>query len=704
MAEEIIALLSNKDTMSLGIEDISKKLHIKDKGLLKNVLSKMVSQGILDYSIKKNKYLLFENSNLSKGRIRYDKKGNGIVKLIDKDILILKHNLKGASYNDLVAIDYDSRSDTGVVARIIERDNSNYVGTVIMKNNKLYVSDVRLGLIEVNNPDIVEGSKVLIHHFNGNNEIVSVLGHINDPGIDIKSVVYDYGFSDTFNDSVMEELDNIPNIITDNEIEEELSRGRVDYRDKTIFTIDGSDTKDFDDAVSIKELDNGNIELGVYIADVDYYISSNTSLYDEAIKRGTSVYPPGSVVPMFPHKISNGICSLNPNASRFVMAYTTTFDNLGNVIDFRVEEGIINSNKRMTYEDVNQILENNNILDSYKPYLKDLYLMHKLSLLINKNLVNHGFLSFDTDEAKVILDDNYKTINIEKRNMGSAEKLIEHFMLITNIELTKYVYYLGLPWIYRNHGEPNQDRLSGVFDVLRLNKYIRGVEAKRKYTTADISKALKEINGKDYSTVLSRMLITCQDKAKYGDKNEGHSAIGVDFYSHNTSPIRRGPDLINQKILKNFLHNGQLDTYEKYSDLEDLAEHFSKQERRAESCERDACNMKKLEYMSHYIGKSVRGIISYVTEYGFFIMLDNTVEGYIRVDELPQDRYKFDFKKLSLGGRKHAYKVGDIIDVKIKRVNVDTKTIEFTTKDYNYEEEIDNKKVKKRIKNKNRND
>ena len=699
MAEEIIALLSNKDTISLGIDDISKKLKIKNKKLLQIELNKMVSTGILDFSPKKSKYLLFENSGLYRGRMLLDKYGNGIVKINDKEIKILKRNMNGASYNDLVAIDIDDRNNQGVVARVIEKDDTNYVCTVISINNKLFINDSRLGIFPVNDDRVVEGSVVLIHHYDGNNEIISILGHKDDPGMDIKSIIYDYGFSDEFPLEVLGELDSIPNSLSDQEIDEEISRGRVDYRDKLIFTIDGDDTKDIDDAISIKRLDNGNIELGVYIADVAHYINKNSYLYDEASKRGTSVYPPDSVLPMFPHEISNGICSLNPGVNRFAMAYTTVLDNDGNVLDFKVEEAVIRSAKKMSYSDVNKILSGNDIED-YKGYLKELYLLEKLALLIENRMNKNGYLEFMSDEVIVNLNRDGKVVDVSKREMGIAEKIIEYAMVVTNVELSKYAYYLGLPWIYRNHENPNEKKLFSVIGAMKSNGFLWGNYSNKKISKMELQDILREIKSLDNGLIFSKLLVRCQDEAKYSDDNKGHFALGVDFYSHNTSPIRRAPDLENQMILKDFFVNGLDDIYFRHNDISDKASSYSKQERKAKHCEWDIVDMKKAQYMEKYIGQEVVGTISYVTGYGFYVLLDNMVEGFVRVDELPQGRYNFDENKLALISRKNSYTIGDKIVIHVKRVNVDTGSIEFTTKDYDYEKLDKEKRGKRRIRKK----
>jgi len=554
--------------------------------------------------------------------------------------------------------------------------------------------------IDNNKSGLVEGHRVLIHHNNGRNAVVKVIGHKDDPNVDILSILYDHGFNDAFSDGVLDELKDVPSYLTKEVIEEELKNGRIDFRNKKVVTMDCDDTKDIDDAISIERLSDGTIELGVYIADVSHYIKKGSCLDREAFDRGTSVYPPGSVCPQFPHQISNGICSINPGVDRLAMCYLMRFDDHGRVIDFDVKEGIIHSSKKMTYSDVNRILEDNENLPGYEDYKKELYLMQKLSLLIEKQLIALGYLKFDMPEGKVILDEIYQVVDISKREQRTAEKIIEYFMLITNIELTKYAEYLGLPWIYRVHGMPDQDKLDKVMGILKLNRYIDSNDKKKKYYSSDLQKVINSLSKKDNAEVFYKMLIVSQDKAKYSVENIGHYALGVGDYSHNTSPIRRLPDLLNQRILKSFLHYGIEKTVDLYGtdDLYDDALHCSRQERAAEMVEREAVAMKKAEYMERHIGDVYTGVISYVCDYGFWVLLENTVEGFVSVNELPRDNYSYVEERGMLQGKYQSYGIGDFVEVRVKGANKEARTVDFTVKVKEIEK--DEKKGKKNYKKK----
>ena len=700
MKEQIIALLSKKETMSLDINSIAKKLEIKNTSVLQQELNELVSKGILDYSPKKNKYLLFENSHLIKARLYIDKTGNGIFKLNDKTITVDRKYLKGATYNDLVAISLDETNNYGKVSRIIERDNNDYIGEVITKKDKLYIKSKKLGLINLEeNNSFIEGQKVLLHHEQGRVEIKEVIGHKDDPGMDIKTILLEHGFNLEYTTDVLTELKNIPTILTEKEVQQELSLGRKDYRDELVVTIDCDDTKDIDDGISIKQLPNGNIELKVFIADVDHYVKEGSAIDEQAHTQGTSVYPPGSVLPMLDHILSNGICSLNPNQDRLAMCYTTTFDSKGKVIDFNVEEAIINSKKKMKYSEVNQILEKGIMIEGYEDYLKSLYIMEKLALLIHDNLLQNGYLNFLSSESEVILDEEGNPLDVRKRPTGTSQKIIEYFMITTNIEVAKFAYYLALPHIYRVHGEPSQDRLYTTYQILKANKYL-SMKDKKNFTTKDIQKTIDILKELENGEIFSRMLITAQDKAQYSSENIGHYALGAYLYSHNTSPIRRRPDLINQRIIKSFLHNGLEYTQNKYGDLSEIAIHCSSKERDAESAEREATDMKKAEYMEKHTGETYTGYISYVARFGIWVTLENGVEGFIHVNNLPKDKYNYSTELLSLIGKTNRFNIGDKLEIKVKGANKEAKTVDFVvSKEFLKDEQKENQKTKKRVKN-----
>ncbi len=520
--------------------------------------------------------------------------------------------------------------------------------------------------------------------------------------MDIKAILYDHGFSSEYSEELKKELETIPSHLSEEEIKEELKNGRVDYRGEKIVTIDCDDTKDIDDGISIKQLENGNIELKVFIADVSHYVQKGSLIDQEADKRGTSVYPPGSVEPMFDHKISNGICSLNPNVDRLAMCYTTTFTKTGQVISFDVEEAIINSKKKMKYSDVNKILENDEIVEGYEDYLKELYIMNKLHLLIEQQLLNNGYLNFLSSETKVILNDDYEVERLEKRTSGTAEKIIEYFMITTNVELAKYAFYLNLPHIYRIHGEPDQDRLLKTYKVLNKNTNIK-IKEKKNYNNKDIQKAINAIKNLENAEVFSLMLITSQDKAKYSTENIGHYALGTILYSHNTSPIRRKPDLENQRVIKSFLHNGLEYTQSDYDILKEKAIQYSIKEREAEAVEREATDMKKAEYMESHIGETYTGYISYVARFGFWIILENGIEAFVHINNLPHDKYSYSEELLSLVGKhNYSFSIGDKLEVKIKNANKENHTVDcIVSKEYLKDNDRSNNKTKRRIKKNN---
>jgi ribonuclease R len=697
MENQIISLLKQREQSALTLESISKKLNIKDKKSLIDVLSKMVKDGTLFYSEKKKKYLLFENSNLYKGSLSSNKNNNYYLITEDKKINIPKEYLNNASPNDTVVVYYDEALDYGKVLNVISKYKSNYVGEVIDKHNNLYIYEKSLGKLEIEptNYILVDGHKIIFTINNGKAQVQKVLGHKDDPGIDIASVIVDHGFSLEFSKEALEELQRISKELTEEEIDKYIREGRIDYRDKIIFTIDGKDTKDIDDAISIEIKDNDDIELGVYIADVSEYIKENTYLDEEAREKTTSVYTANSVNPMFPHEISNGICSLNPNANRLALCFITTFDKFGKVKDFNITEGVIRSRMKMNYDDVNKILEDDDIIEDYMPYLKSLYQMQKLSLLLSKDFCNKGMLNFSTCEAKVILDDEYIPIGITKRSQKTAEKIIENFMIITNINAMEYLDYLGLPGLHRVHDEPASEKLELAINIIN-KKYRITDNLKKNLTKKDLQKIIKCISNIEESEVLNRLLITSLAKAKYTEDNIGHYAISTDNYGHFTSPIRRYPDLENHRIIKSYLHKGYEETIEKYNDLYELAGHCSKKERDADSCEREVTKMKMAEYLQDKIGTVYRGTISNVCKYGYWVLLDNLIEGFVRIDSLPPDNYKYNEYLRSLVGRHNEFSIGDRVDIVVKGANKETSSIDFDliSKELEKDEEKENSKKK----------
>lgn len=683
-----------RDNTSLTIMELNDLLGlttIDEYKSLQNTLNEMVSDGILYYSDKKKKYLLLENSHLVKGTLSLNEKGFGfiIINKDTKDVYVNEKNINGALDGDLVLFEYlnkDKERPEGRIIKTIKRNYEPLVGEVILVDGEYFVKPDRKGadiyIPRDNLNGAVEGHKVVVTPLKEGNrvgKITKIIGHKNDVGIDILSFVYEYNFSPSFPDEVVEELDDIPSYLTEEEINKELSSGRRDLRSEEIFTIDGSDTKDIDDAISLSKLDDGKYKLGVHIADVSYYVKEGTKLDDEAYFRGTSVYLVDRVLPMLPHKLSNGICSLNENEDRFAFSCEMIIDDKGDIDHYEIFKSIIRSRKKMTYEEVNKILEENTTSEDYKPFEKTLLLMNELSKILRKKMIRRGYIEFESTEAKIKVDENCHPTHIESRVQRSGEELIENFMIAANETVASSIYYKNLPGIYRVHDKPDEKRLGEFMKFLSLHGYV--VNGKNKIDNPkDLQHILSQLEEVPEVRVLHDMAIRSQAKAVYSDINIGHFGLGSKCYSHFTSPIRRYPDLILHRLLKDYNYNySDRIISERKEELPIECEHCSIREQEAQNCERDVDKMKKAEYMMDHIGEVYDGIISGVQEFGFFVELDNTIEGLVKAESIKGDYYIYDNDLMALIGKKSKkrYSFGDKVKVKVTRADKDRSEIDF---------------------------
>ena len=683
-----------RDNTSLTIMELNDLLGlttIDEYKSLQNTLDEMVSDGILYYSDKKKKYLLLENSHLVKGTLSLNEKGFGfiIINKDTKDVYVNEKNINGAQDGDLVLFEYlnkDKERPEGRIIKTIKRNYEPLVGEVILVEGEYFVKPDRKGaniyIPRDNLNGAVEGHKVVVTPLKEGNrvgKITKIIGHKNDVGVDILSFVYEYNFSPSFPDEVIEELDDIPSYLTEEEINKELSSGRRDLRSEEIFTIDGSDTKDIDDAISLSKLDDGKYKLGVHIADVSYYVKEGTKLDDEAYFRGTSVYLVDRVLPMLPHKLSNGICSLNENEDRFAFSCVMIIDDKGDIGHYEIFKSIIRSRKKMTYEEVNKILEENTTSEDYKPFEKTLLLMNELSKILRKKMIRRGYIEFESTEAKIKVDENCHPTHIESRVQRSGEELIENFMIAANETVASSIYYKNLPGIYRVHDKPDEKRLGEFMKFLSLHGYV--VNGKNKIDNPkDLQHILSQLEEVPEVRVLHDMAIRSQAKAVYSDINIGHFGLGSKCYSHFTSPIRRYPDLILHRLLKDYNYNySDRIISERKEELPIECEHCSIREQEAQNCERDVDKMKKAEYMMDHIGEVYDGIISGVVEFGFFVELENTIEGLVKAESIKGDYYVFDNDLMALIGKKSKkkYSFGDKVKVKVIRADKDRSEIDF---------------------------
>ena len=709
MEERIIEILSNKDKPAMSAIEINDKLGLKsieDYKKVVAILNQMSKDGIVYYSEKKQRYLLLKNSHLIRGKLIMNPKGFGFVEIGEgrKDIYISKDNLNNARNNDIVLIELSSDKTEGRITKILERDEEPIVGTVYFKNDKCYVHPDKKGNVDMEilpeyQRGLVEGHKVVVKPVNDNQyvgAVLHVIGHINDVGVDILSFVYENGFSPNFPDDVLKSIENMPDKVLENEIQ-----GRLDLRNKIIFTIDGDDTKDIDDAISIEKKEDGSFELGVHIADVSHYVKKGSLLDEEAYARGTSVYLVDRVIPMLPHRLSNGICSLNPNVDRLAMSCIMRIDNKGKIISYDIQKSIIRSRIQMTYKKVNDILDNNIVAEGYEPFVEILKQMKECSDKLRQKMIGRGYIEFHSSEAKIIVDENCKPIEIKLREEGTGENMIENFMVAANESVGSFIFYQNLPGIYRVHDRPDEKRLTSFFNFLSSRGYV--VNGKKKSITAkDLQDILKQLKDKPDSKILNDLAIRSQAKAMYSEENIGHFGLGSKCYSHFTSPIRRYPDLILHRLVKDYTENYSDEIIDYWAlNLPEMAIHCSKKEQDSVKCERDVDDMKKAEYMESHIGEEYIGVISGVQEFGLFVELDNTVEGLVKIEDMPKGNYSYNEDSMSLikQGDKTRYSFGDQVVVKVIRASKENSTVDFALVSKVKEEKVkqeDSKKLTKK--------
>ena len=697
MREEIIELLG-KEKRALSASEICDKLNLNTAGELKKLLDdlRILEEGYTVYRSNKDKYMLFENSHLLKGRLSVNKKGFGfvIVDGRDEDIYIDAKNMNGALNNDLVVVEelkgQNGKKTEGRVVKVLKKENNLIVGEYkIIDGNPHFIPDdkkLRMEIILDNKDldDLVDGHKIQVSivkemgKYKYLGEVVKIIGHKNDPGVDILSIIYDHGINDVFTDEVMEEVNALPSEVLDSD-----RKGRKDLTDMTIFTIDGDDTKDIDDAISISKKGENYI-LGVHIADVSYYVKEGTALYKEAYSRGTSVYLVDRVVPMLPHKLSNGICSLNPNVDRLAISCIMEITPNGKIVSHDIFESIIRSRIQMTYKKVNKILNDEETPEGYEPFKDDLKLMWELAKILRKEKLARGYLDFDVDEPKILVDENCKPYDVVLRERGKGENMIEDFMIAANETVAEHVFYMGLPFVYRVHEVPDNEKVEQFLNSISMLGY--HVVGDRNFVyPKSMKKILDQLRDKEGFEFLSTLLLRCMKKAVYKPENLGHYGLASKCYTHFTSPIRRFPDTTVHNLLRKYIFNEpndkELNRLIEYweENLPALCDHASEKERDSIDCERDVESMKMAEYMESHIGEEYDGTISSVMNFGLFVQLDNMIEGLVHISEIKGDYYTFDETTHTLRGEKKGkmYKLGQKVRVVVTNASKENSTIDF---------------------------
>ncbi|MFQ8660759.1 MAG: ribonuclease R [Clostridia bacterium] len=647
---------------------------------------------------RKNQYRIAEKVYYD-GIYRKNSKGFGFVKIENEEdeIYIAKTNSSNALNGDEVLIEIIEEKNKvkkaeGKIVRILKHEKDTVVG--IFQNNKnfgfvvpddknlgtdIFISKKNFGKAKNNHKVLVQITKYPEKGKKAEGKIIEVLGNVNETGVDMLSLIKEHKLPSIFPKQVVEEAKKCGNRIDEQDI-----KNRIDLRNEVIFTIDGAEAKDLDDAIGIKKLENGNYKLSVHIADVSYYVKPNSLLDQEALIRGTSIYMLGRVIPMLPRELSNGICSLNAGEDRFTLSCTMEIDKNGNVKSSEIYKAVINVTERMTYTDVQKILDNSDvdIIKKYEKYINEFKLMEELALILKQKRLEKGYLNLDIPESKIELDSEGRAINISKYETTFANEIIEQFMLIANETVAEKFFWLDAPFIYRVHETPDYEK------VQELNKFLFNFGLKIKANKDNIypkefAKILEEIKGKDEEKVVSHLLLRTLKVARYEDINKGHFGIASKYYCHFTSPIRRYPDLFIHRIICKYLEENY-DVNEKFIEeykkqAEERAKQSSEREKIATKVERESEDIKKAEYMENRIGEKYEGMISSVTSFGVFVELDNTVEGLIRFEDLGNEYFIYDEDRKRLIGERSniVYKIGDKVKIRVKDASKLLRTVDF---------------------------
>ena len=696
---KVLNLIKDKDYAPMKAKEIAMIMHVPKSEY--NELLRILGKLEMEMKIQKNRKNQYRPVDVVyyDGIYRKNQKGFGFVKIEDQEdeIYIAKENSKNALNGDRVLIEIIEEKNKvkkaeGKVVKILKHEKDTIVGR--FENNKnfgfvipddknfgtdIFISKKNFGKARNNHKVLVKIIKYPEKGKKAEGKIIEVLGNVNEAGVDMLSLIKEHNLPSTFPEPVVEEAKKCGNQIDENDI-----ANRRDLRQDIIFTIDGEDAKDLDDAVKVTKLENGNYKLDVHIADVSYYVKPNSLLDQEALLRGTSIYMLGRVIPMLPRELSNGICSLNAGEDRFTLSCSMEINQKGEVISSDVYKAVINVTERMTYTNVQKILDNSDeeVVNRYKPYIHEFKLMEELALILKHKRLEQGYLNLDIPESKIELDIDGRVTNIKKYETTFANEIIEQFMLTTNETIAEKFFWLDAPFIYRVHEKPDYEK------VQELNKFLFNFGLRIKATKDNIypkefAKVLEEVQGKEEEKVVSNLVLRTLKIARYEAKNQGHFGIASKYYCHFTSPIRRYPDLFIHRVISKYLEENYdveenfVEEYKKQA--EERAKQSSERESIATKVERESEDIKKAEYMEGRIGEEYEGIICSVTSFGIFVELENTVEGLIRFDDLGDEYFSYDEERKMLIGEhtRTTYKIGDKINIRVKDASKLMRTVDF---------------------------
>ena len=706
LKEKILLFMQESAYKPLNAEDLALEMEIRGKELIEfwRALEELEHDAKI-FKTRYDKYGIPEKMSLVVGRLSLSSKGFGFVipenplTEDESDLYIAQDDLKTAMHNDVVIARVNrqnlaGRSREGEIVRIVNRANKKIIGTFDASKNFGFVipDDKRIGqdifVARENFNKAKVGAKVVVEIINwpdkqrsAEGKIVEVLGYKGDVGIEILSIIKKHDLAIEFPAEVEQEANKVPEQVMVDD-----SENRRDLRDKIIVTIDGDDAKDLDDAIYIERLANGNFLLGVHIADVSYYVRENTPLDKEARERGTSVYLVDRVLPMLPRRLSNGICSLNAGEDRLAMSIEMEIDYRGKVLKYEIFPSIIKVHTRLTYNIVRQILVDNDeaLRQEHAKLMEPLENMERLCHILRNHRMQRGAVDFDFPEIKVKLDDTGKPIELVKRVRSLSESIIEEFMLIANETIAQHMHKIKMPFVFRVHEQPEQGKIDKLNNL--LHNFGQNIPKSDEIRPKELQNILKKVAGKPEERIISTVMLRSLKQARYEAENIGHFGLAATYYTHFTSPIRRYPDLIVHRLLRETFRTGDISEKRKQkltAILPEIALHASQRERAAAEAERETVDLKKVEYMTQFIGQHFMGIINGVTAFGIFVELESGVEGLVRVSSMQNDYYVYVEEQYALIGEhtKKVYRLGDQVEIIVANANIEERNIDFIIAD-----------------------
>ncbi len=693
--ESMTSFFLDSNYVPMTLKQIVNLLQIKpvDLKLLNKIIDELIDSKII-FEDDSKRFVVIDNKEFvyCKYKCKSSKFGFGITDDGD-DVYIESKLSKDAMQNDEVIVKITkpkngTSSREGKVVKVVKHNVGKVVGQFVKSRNFGFVVSIDKSIEDIYIPkkyasNVKDGSfvEVQITKFKTSNskaegKILSIIDSKTVENVEVLAMIksYDLDIEQKFNPLVNKEIEDIQK-----SVEEKDFIGRIDRTKDVVVTIDGEDAKDLDDGISVKKLQNGNFLLSVYIADVSHYVKSGTALDEEAIRRGTSIYIPGQVVPMLPRELSNGICSLNEGVNRLSLAIDMEIDDTGRVLNENVFKAVINVKKRMSYTDVYKVL-NGQIVAGYESYIDDLKIMEQLAHILRRKRIEIGSINFDIPETKVIVDENYNVVDIKPYDKTFANDIIEEFMLVANMTIAKKFYFLNLPFIYRIHEKPDEEKIRLLNEFLA--NYKMRIKAEKNVKPKMVSSLLEKFEDEQTKKIVSTLALRALKLAKYSDECLGHFDLAAKYYCHFTSPIRRYPDLFIHRVISDYIeNNGNLSDekmYQKQASMYSMSS--SEAEKNATQIERDFDDLYKTIYMQKFIGEKFNGIVTSITSFGMFVTLDNTIEGMVPFSNMPgDDYYEYDEQRKILVGRKtsRVFKLGDKVEVEVIRADSFLKEIDF---------------------------